>query len=370
MFSKIIDKDIHDLNSLDIKNLEDFLLGYLSSGQGITFSNLTIRSTETVEGYFSTYYQFAKMKNWPNFKLFSKTNNSDETTSCMDYSTYNKDFYAKEEVPAYISVEEFKSIILQIRNKQVNALRDEIIVRLEFENGCRIGEVLGLTFDDVIIDNNPDHDSLEKVPLVILRNRISDKYYQHAKNCLIPHNKRNYSSKDYNLYKRGYQYVCVSWELYNMINEYIEIAHVDAAKKYKVSYASTEADRVRPSEPYEVTNHYIFLNDQGGCLSAQRWNQIVRIYFNTIGIPIDKKIRKDNLNHRFRAGFAMFNIQYLKCDPFLLMIRMRHRHLKSTERYFKPTQSDIIKIKRDFIEKELYDVLPLLKIRKTYEKNV
>ena len=77
-------------------------------------------------------------------------------------------------------------------------------------------------------------------------------------------------------------------------------------------------------------------------------------------IPIDKDKRKNNLNHRFRHGFAMFNIQYGHANAVKVAELLRHRSLQSVMCYFRPTISDQIHLKDAAIE-DMYSVIPELR---------
>ena len=60
------------------------------------------------------------------------------------------------------------------------------------------------------------------------------------------------------------------------------------------------------------------------------------------GIAIDIESKKINLNHRLRHGYAMNLKQNLNMDPLFIKKKMRQRSLSSTEKYFNPTDEDII----------------------------
>lgn len=58
-----------------------------------------------------------------------------------------------------------------------------------YRSGLRIGEVLGLTFEDVVEDNSSFK--------VIIRNRVTDKTYQKAKFLMTVKDRNRYNSADY-----------------------------------------------------------------------------------------------------------------------------------------------------------------------------
>lgn len=362
-YQTIISKEICDFSLADINGLKFFLKGLSSHGQNISFDLLTSRSNETINGYLSVYRQFLVYSGKEN-KTLNAQSAKTTTISLPDtdadykvnkYVTNEKLPKKVIEVPRYISVPEFQNIITTIRNFYTN--REEIIVRLMFQCGLRIGECLGITADDLVMEK------IDNIycPVLYIRNRKTDKPYQYAKTCMKITDIKQYNSKEYKTSGYGYQKIVLPEDLYDLINNYIESAHTSAREtKHDNYYNSTIADRVRQSEEYEDDNYYIFLNSLGRPLSATSWNNIIREIFIKCGIPVDNDVREHNLNHRFRHGFAMFNIQYLNCKEIELKERMRHSSLQSVTCYFRPTISDAIKVKTDFT-KSLYDIIPELK---------
>ena len=67
----------------------------------------------------------------------------------------------------------------------------ECIIRLMYQSGLRIGEVLELTFEDIVEDNNNYK--------VIIRNRFTDRTFQKAKFLMTITDRNQYRSRDYNL---------------------------------------------------------------------------------------------------------------------------------------------------------------------------
>ena len=251
----------------------------------------------------------------------------------------------------YISVTDFSNMIKLIRREYT--IREECIIRLLYESGLRIGELLGLTNEDIVSESQNG----EYFNSVYIRNRLTDERYQHAKTVMNPSSPVSYKSKAYNTYFSGYQMVYISDELYELIGEYIESAHVAAREKYQSRYGkSTVADSVCGSED----NFYVFTNDYGSRLSNVTWNRILREIYKKLGLDVDKKIRNTNLSHRFRHGFAMYQIQYMHRSPVELAELMRHKSIASVMNYYQPTISDKILLKEEFTG-DLYTLIPELK---------
>lgn len=367
-FQSIINKELKDFNTIDINSLKLFLKGLSPKGQVMTFELSSSRNNQTINGYLSIYRQYLEYIGIENKALLTK-NNIKALITFLDSETYfsveryksNEKIPRKPvEVPRYISFDKFRSIIEEIRANY--GMVEEIIVRLMYQCGLRIGECLGLTADDLVIEKVGDI----YVPMAYIRNRVCDKNDQQAKTCMVVIDKKQYRSKEYKTEGYGYQKVIVPQDLFDLINGYIEEAHIKARKQKKDNYYSkTIADRVRSEEPHEDVNYYVFLNTLGKPLLSHLWNQRVRAIFKTVGIAVDKVVREHNLNHRFRHGFAMFNVQHLGCKEIELMQRMRHSSLASISFYFKPTLSDQIKIKTDFAD-SLYALIPDLKLKGSY----
>lgn len=365
VFQKIISKNLFEFNTVDINNLKHFLRGITPNGSIYFFNLKTVRKNETINGYLAIYRQYFKFLGIENSELMRRTKSvlishpDSEVNFHIDNYTSNEKVPQKvTEVPWYISVEDFDRIITEIRTNY--SIVEELIVRLMFQCGLRIGEVLGLTGEDLLIENI----NYDFIPVAYIRNRLSDTKDQKAKTCMKVFSKNDYKTKEYKTFGFGHQKVIIPYDLYNHINEYIEEQHVKARNLFPGRYYSSSlADKVVFDDE---DNYYIFLNTQYRPLSSQSWNIRLRAIFKAVGIPVDLQKREHNLNHRFRHGFAMFHVQHLKYNALELKERMRHNSISSVSKYYKPTIIDSIKIKTDFAN-NLYDLIPSLK--KGLDKN-
>jgi len=364
-FEEIISKNLIDFKAEDFVNLQRFLKGYSFSGAIYSFENLTERKNNTVNMYMSCYRKYFKFLNINNNYLFSVQNISSSVQGSLDtnykISKYDSNLSVSKpiyEVPRYIDVESFSKIIQCIRKDY--SVREECIVRLMFEAGLRIGECLGLTNEDICQEKDENG---EFKTVIYIRNRVSDKKYQHAKTSMKVFSKNDYKGSEYNTENLGYQIAGISNELYDLIGEYIEEEHIKARKSHQKNYDKyTITDSISGNE-----NFYIFLNSLGKPISINTWNSIIREIFIKCNIPVDYNVKKHNINHRFRHGFAMFQIQYMKRKELELMVLMRHSSLSSVTKYYCPTIHDQIELKNQFIE-NLYDVLPELKANDMEDK--
>ncbi len=355
-FCEIIGKNISAFTPTDINNLKLFLKGISFSGKEISMGLLTHRSNRTINGYlaiFRNYLHAIGVKNEALTQTYREgVNKIYDSDPNLRYRSNESTPMQSIEVPRYISPDEFSAILNIIRKKY--SRQEECIVRLMYQHGFRLGEVLGLTNDDLVEEIINDG----WVTVAYIRNRASDKPYQKAKSCINVIDKKQYRTKDYQEY--GFQKVILDQGLYELLNEYICEAHNSEAKDFPENFAkSSIADRVRKNEPFEEKNRYIFISCYGRPLRSDSWNRKLRRIFEEAGIEIDTGVRKHNLNHRFRHGFAMYQVKHMGRNELELMYLMRHSSLKSVEVYFKPTLKDQLELKQAF-EESLMTSIPNL----------
>lgn len=357
-FQDIIGKRLEEFSPTDITSLIQFLRGQNREGDNVAFKRLTYRSAYTVNGYLSVYRSFLIFLGEENTYLSERVRKDTglHRYHNMNYKKprylANESIHAENEVPMYISLEEYWKIIQLIRKEYT--IREECIVRLMYEGGMRIGEVLGLTNEDITVEKIKD----KYQAMVYIRNRLTDNpKWQHAKTCMKVNSKEDYTKPEYQEYMRAYQLVYISQDLYETIGDYVDTEHRKQRQKHKDNYFNhTITDSV---EDEKKKNYYLFINGVGTPLSGKSWNKMLKEIYKRVGVPLDKDVRKHNLSHRFRHGFAMFQIQYLGINELQLSILMRHRSVQSVYKYFRPTISDQIKIKTTFAD-ELYKMFPAL----------
>lgn len=362
-FEEMIGKKIYEFSSDDINTLKYFLHGYAPENLDMSLKDFTLRNNETINGYLSVYRGYLTYLGDTDNPLFSTQKIHPqyfENTSYKSEQRYRKNEKHNNgnEVPKYISVDEFVNILAHVR--EYGSLRDEIIIRLMYQCGLRIGEVLGLTADDVVNERQADG-SYSKIAYI--RNRLTDSKDQHAKSCMKIVSRKQYGTSEYNTKDNGYQFVILPDDLYGLINDYIEETHSAIREndtKSQRYYKKTITDRVRAANDHEDDNYYIFINSIGTPLSASSWNDTLREIFSAVGIPTDVQKRKSNLNHRFRHGFAMFNVKYLNVKEVELARLLRHSNTSSVLCYYRPTTSDQIQLKTKFAN-SLYEIIPSLK---------
>lgn len=366
-YIELFDIDYKNINLEEAKKLKLMLYGDSIHSGNIKINLINRRKIDTVNSYISVYrafYDYIGIKESPFNKKYSTTGLRD-----FFYSDYNKnDRYvlsnktnkSTQKVPMYIRVKDMTKILSVIREKY--SIREEIIVRLMYECGLRIGEVLGLTLEDIIESKIDIDDRNYDIGEIIIRNRLTDESYQMAKTCLIPKSKTEYKGKNYNTENIGYQKVYPTLVLISKIDEYIDEIYNKLTKKTQENYINfSKADVVGDGEGLEGDNFYLFINKNGKRLHKSGWNKILREIFLESGLKVDVDSRKHNLNHRFRHGYAMFLKQYRGVSQVDLMYALRHKSITSVEAYFRPTDEDLY-IANENAVLSMYEVCPMLKL--------
>lgn len=355
-FLKIYNLKLEKISKNDFENLIAFLGGIPREGTLYNLNLTTLRSDSTLETYLSIYRSYVSFLNYEDSALIKKSNKyklifnseSDTQIKIPQYEVSVKNYDPELSTPRYISIDDFKKILTVIRKEYT--VREECIVRLMYESGLRIGEVLGSTNEDIV--------EKESSTYLYLRNRCSDSFDQLAKGCMTVSNKRQYKTSKYKTQNVGYQVVYLSDNLLEKINEYVNEFHQNERIKFQNNY---EKYVIADSVEENGTNFYLFINSVGRPLSANLWGKTLREIFRKAGLEVDKEHRETNLSHRFRHGYAMFMVKYKKVDSLKLMRLLRHNNINSVKHYYRPTDEEIIEMRTDFVS-SIYDIIPELTI--------
>lgn len=392
-FLEIFDLNLRELTDNDINNLKYFLRGYSPRGNLITINLNTDRSNTTINTYLAMFRRYTAFLNIENCNLHKI---SPITTKTFMYGAdilveknsyvHNEGVNESKTVPMYVSIDEYKKVLDVIAKDYT--IREECIVRLMYTGGLRIGEVLGLTIEDVQCRfyKNQDTKKKKKTAFVYTRNRVTDKDYQLAKNLEKPKNRRAYITKNY---KQGAGKTSINISLYDKIMEYIDIFHnpnsynkkdedkventileynffdeilnPEVKEEYKIKKKSNKSlelfnrnfekyaradivDKKANTDengfPILKNNSYIFINNVGKPLNIISWNKIMREILEKSGLDVDENKREHNLNHRFRHGHAMFLVKELKYTPQQVADRLRQSNPRSAYKYFRLTDDD------------------------------
>lgn len=341
-YLEIVNKSLSELKRHDILNFSDFLLGLTVTGNTFTIECCNSRTISSHNYYFDAIRRYMENSNERNELFFQNININknicNRSIEIKKYkSNYSRDSSFNNFAPKYISINEYKRITEYLQsNLSEYKNRDKLIIDLMYLLGLRIGEVLGITLEDI-----KTHDNDPKAGKIILRNRVSDKEYQKAKTCFNPISINDYSSKIYQLRGKGFQEVYLPHSLMEGLNEYIEESrNLFEFSEIKINNIMNES--VADSVEGNKENYYIFLNKNGGCLSNSGWNKRLREIYTKCGIAVDLGSKNINLSHRLRHGYAMFLTINMKKDSLYVMKKLRQRSLSSTDKYFNPTEEEIL----------------------------
>lgn len=355
-YLEIYNIDLKAMTKKEATGFIDFLKGISREGLLYTTELSTKRKNETVSSYIKAARKYVDYLGYDKHILLSKSSNykttimpeSDGATTVQLYDISVKTPNRTEYVPAYVNIEEYKNV-LDAANKTSTPLRDRIICRLLFEHGLRIGEVLGLTIEDIKSKETKDFLNQYRIEL---RNRLSDTNEQNTKSTMSVSSPDAYKDPNYIRKGIGYQVIIISEDLALDLLEYINTVHHSDNKKYmKRREVFAKADSVPYGNPDITNNFYVFLNSLGRPLSGNLWGKYLRVIFQNAGLVVDRGVRQNNLNHRLRHGYAMYLTNILHLSDFDIKTLMRHKNLSSTAVYHNPTPEDTEKLQEQLIEK-------------------
>ena len=257
-------------------------------------------------------------------------------------------------VPRYIRPYEYEKIMEIV--EEDSGLREMVIINLMYNYGLRLGEVLGVTFEDIEPTNSGNYYRL------IIRNRVSDEPTQRAKGVMVPETVDDYKSRSYNTEGNGlgYQVVIIDEDMAELVQDYIDESRDDivlsrSPKKRENLNSKAIADRVGTTPLLNNENQYIFLNKQHYTpITQSGWNTVLRVIFNEARISIDKGKKENNLSHRFRHGFAMKLVKQDK-QIYELQKELRHGNPYSCEAYYNPDDDDKVELLMKNKERSYYN---------------
>lgn len=356
-FLEIFNLKLEYLTNDDAAQFLAFMFGYSVAGSCIFFEFKSSRTPSSVNDYLSiirTYIKYLRLDKNPLLeatgkkKLMTTLDGQQIEVSAFDIKAKE---YHKIEVPKHITLDEFKQMQLYLHNGGNKKL--ECIIRLMYESGLRSGEVLSLTYEDLKMEKRDGLDIYK----VILRNRFGNTADRSPKFLMKIKSKVDYKSPSYRQKGYGWNEMMISKSLYEMLLDYIDEAHSDAQDNHFSCWKKAITDSV-DEDFSEENNFFIFLNKYGKPLSRKTLETEVRQLFIDCGIKINKEGGKyDGLCHRFRHGFAMYQVNYNHTPMALLKELMRHTSIESTAVYYTPEATDIIKIKNN-LSKSVYDFIP------------
>lgn len=353
-FLEIKKMTLLDLELKDIGLLSDFISGKNINGNIETYSFRTSRCNSTHNLYFNVIRNFIDSLKIKNTLFFERRmlSNSNSNANINNHSQNNKfEKYITNKAlvnknvfaPKYITPTDFKKILKAINTEDnKNKLRDTLIILLMYTRGMRLGEVLGLTLEDIKISKKDNVSGK-----IILRNRVSDKKYQMSKGCLNVISSDTYNLGNYKRKNEGYQEVILAPQLITLLKRYLDESRDIFNISDKVLDNINEKAIADSVENSKSKNYYIFLNKNGTPLSSSGWNKILKEYFNKCNIRVDSENKSINLSHRFRHGYAMYLIVNEKKSIEYVKRELRHRSISSTLIYYNPTEEDILEMSKE-----------------------
>ena len=280
--------NLEKMTKKDATAFLDFLKGISREGLIYLTELITKRRNETVSSYLKVARKYVEYLGYDNHVLLSKSNNtktiiipeSDGAKTLQSYEVKVKMPKRADYVPAYINLSEYKSILTECEGT-TTPLRDKVICRLLFEHGLRIGEVLGLTIEDIKFKETKDFQVQYRIEL---RNRVSDTNEQNAKSVMNVVSEDTYKDPDYIKKGIGYHVIVISEDLAMELLEYINTAHDSDNDNFMTRREKfAKADSVPYGNPDVSKNYYVFLNTLGRRLSENLWDKNLRVIFQNAG---------------------------------------------------------------------------------------
>lgn len=216
-YLEIYNIELRNMKKKEATGFIDFLKGISREGLLYTTELSTKRKNETVSSYIKAARKYVDYLGYDKHILLAKSSNfktiimpeSEGAKTIQPYDVSVKTPKRTEYVPAYINIEEYNAV-LEATSKTTTPLRDRIICRLLFEHGLRIGEVLGLTIEDIKSKETKDFQVQYRIEL---RNRLSDTNEQKVKSTINVVSADTYKGPDYIRKGIGYQVIIISEDL-------------------------------------------------------------------------------------------------------------------------------------------------------------
>lgn len=285
--------NIYNLSKDDIINLINFFAG--NSNKLDNAILITKRNALSVSGFLSIIRNYLYSLDIKNEYLGNPSSKkSVKTATQLIKQEVEGSLRYGEATNEYITKEEFNRLIELTKHDR--DFTSETIIRMQYEYGFRIGEILGLTIEDISepIQTGP----YEYQFSLVLRERKSDKSYQRFRTKFSAAGFK----KDHEIQYSDYT-VKINFKLYSLLKKYI------SSTKDSIKLDYCKADNL--THKHQI-NYYVFISKTGHALSDQMWNQKLREYFERASIITDKDISKSNLNNRLRRGYIATRITELQ----------------------------------------------------------
>lgn len=281
---------------------------------GVEYKFSLKRNLSTVKDYFSKLITYAHIKT-------PYINVSKEPSSI--YKHIEEIFATKPRnhlnpVKDYITPEEYNKLYKYAKENSNPCF--SIILKLMYEYGLRINEILGLTIEDIEL--------LSEQKAIILRNRSSDNKFQKAKVFI--------------------QYeIPIKGDLSKELSEHIKfVLQCVKSGNYLGNIIADIYEWLTASK--NDKNYYIMLdisaNKKLRLLSLNTWNRFLKEAFNTNSIAYDYTL-ENSLSKVIRNGFGVYHAVYADppVDPEELRLMMRLSKVSLVNKYYqvKPVEANV-----------------------------
>lgn len=349
-FLAIFNLDIKKLTKREAIQFLDFLYGYNIHSSSIELNLITTREQSTANRVIYQSIEYLAAEGFKKSSISLKSISKGSSSCTFNFIANNNVIMSCD----YITESQFRQIINLIDEEKSmtdsNKLKYKLIFMLMYGYGLRIGEVLGITLEDIYDDTNKQG---RRVGRIILRNRVNEDRHRKAKTCFTPRSKKNYDrynySRDYykTMVNSGFQIVTIAFEVYELIEQYIAKAHVNFASSN--TYKKSIADCIDKATDFE--NHYLFLNDKiGSPLSYDRINYLTRSWMINVGVKANPTLRRENWCHKCRHGFVIRKLYVEQMRPEDVIQLTRHKNVLSLQPYQRMSPDDIAYYCEDFAE--------------------
>lgn len=329
-FASLCECSISELTVNQINQFQYFLRGYESGNNISSIYMYTGKSKKDVYKYINICQRYMKYCRFSNYKIMS----------CNLSNSVKNSNLKNSNCPKFISYLEMEQILSYVDNDSSLSREDKLkyksIYMLMEYSGLRIGEVLGLTIEDLKISTNSLGETLYTA---IIRNRVTDTIYQQAKTCLTVQHFKDYESSEYKTKQIGWQEVLLSEETYFSITDYFDALDSRLSKQ---NQNPTKADSVEKHNDKVFNNYYIFTNKLNNKpLQLKSLSSYTKKVFTACGIKLDRNVRENNLFHRFRHGFVMHLLYEKNLSEAIVIRYTRHNSTRSLEPYNNPTNEQL-----------------------------
>lgn len=327
IYADLIETKLKDFTYEDFVKFQYYLLGYnseVTSEYMYTYSGMNYQVMSKYMNVCKEYMHKCHLKNTKYIEVVSN-------------EIARKNTSGRLECPKFISYEQMEQFIRYIDSDHTltytQRLEYKAIYSLMEYGGLRIGEVLGLTIQDM---DQTDSAELPNHKIIAIRNRVSDRKDQQAKTCLNVNDKKNYKDSNYWENGIGYQKAYIPNDTFDLVIDYYHNVAYKFERKGR--------DLVKADDVYGKGNRnfYIFHNKNlNTILDVKTLREYTKKMFEYFHIPIDSMKRRNNLLHRFRHGYIM-HLLYVVGWPAETVIKYsRHTSTASLEPYNNPTDEQL-----------------------------